>query len=196
MNKEYIKEFFDDCAATWDAEMIRNEAVIKDILDDAQIEAGVHVLDVACGTGVLFPDYIKRNVASITGVDISPKMVEITREKFQGENIKVTCADVEELNDVELYDRIMVYNAFPHFPDAKRLIFKLVTMLKPGGILTIAHGMSRERINQHHAGRASNVSEPLMEVDELSNLFDETCKLLVKVSSKERYQVSVQNLNE
>lgn len=192
MNKEYIKEFFDECAATWDAEMIRNEAVIKDILDDAQIEAGVHVLDVACGTGVLFPDYIARKVASITGVDISPKMVEIASEKFQGDNIKVICADVEELNDAELYDRIMIYNAFPHFSDAKRLIFKLITMLKQGGILTIAHGMSRERINQHHEGRASKVSEPLMDVDELSNLFDETCKLLVKVSSKERYQVTVQ----
>lgn len=33
----------------------------------------MRLLDVACGTGVLFPDYLARG-ASVTGIDISPEM--------------------------------------------------------------------------------------------------------------------------
>ena len=52
-----VISFFDRCAPNWDAEMIRNEPVIRTILDNAGIRAGMDVLDVACGTGVLFPDW-------------------------------------------------------------------------------------------------------------------------------------------
>lgn len=41
-----VISFFDRCAPNWDAEMIRNEPVIRTILDNAGIRAGVDVLDV------------------------------------------------------------------------------------------------------------------------------------------------------
>ena len=61
--KEVIK-FFDRLAPGWDADMVRNDAIIGTILDNAGVTEGKVVLDVACGTGVLIPDYLKRRVAS------------------------------------------------------------------------------------------------------------------------------------
>ena len=55
MNKSDVIEFFDRCAPFWDEEMVRNETVIAEILDCGGIRPGRDVLDVACGTGVLFP---------------------------------------------------------------------------------------------------------------------------------------------
>ena len=72
MNKTDIIEFFDRCALGWDAETVKNERLIETILDNALVEQGKDVLDVACGTGVLFEDYLKRG-AAVTAVDISPK---------------------------------------------------------------------------------------------------------------------------
>ena len=69
MNKADVIAFFDRCAPEWDADMIRNEPVIQTILDNAGVCAGIDVLDVACGTGVLIPDYLKRSVRSVTGND-------------------------------------------------------------------------------------------------------------------------------
>ncbi len=69
MDKKDIIEFFDVCDSEWDSRMFRNEAVISKILDNAKVEEGKDILDVACGTGVLFPDYIKRKVKSLTGID-------------------------------------------------------------------------------------------------------------------------------
>ncbi len=85
--KEVI-EFFDRLAPGWDAEMIRSDEIINTILDNAAVTGGKDILDVACGTGVLTPDYLKRNVASVTGIDISPKMAEIARAKFLQERVR------------------------------------------------------------------------------------------------------------
>ena len=82
--KEVI-EFFDRLAPGWDAEMIRSDEIIGIILDHAGVTEGKDILDVACGTGVLIPDYLKRSVASVTGIDISPKMAKIAKEKFKQE---------------------------------------------------------------------------------------------------------------
>ena len=72
MNKEDVVKFFDHCAPQWDADMIRDNEIIGKILDLGNVTAGADVLDVACGTGVLFPDYMARGVGSLTGIDISP----------------------------------------------------------------------------------------------------------------------------
>ena len=62
MNKEAVIEYFDRMAPGWDSHMKRNERAITRILDNAHVKEGVKVLDVACGTGVLIPDYLNRNV--------------------------------------------------------------------------------------------------------------------------------------
>ena len=93
MNKQDVIEFFDRAAPTWDAEMIKNDVIIEKILDNAEIEEGQDVLDVACGTGVMFPYYLQRGVASVTGIDISPEMAKIAEGKFSGDFTESTPYD-------------------------------------------------------------------------------------------------------
>ena len=92
MEKKDVAEFFDRCAPWWDSDLIRNEAVIQLILDNSGLTGGMDVLDVACGTGVLFPDYLKRGVESLTAIDISPEMAKIAAAKFP--EARVICGDV------------------------------------------------------------------------------------------------------
>ena len=188
MQKKDIITFFDQCASWWDADMVRNEELIAAILNNGGIREGVHVLDVACGTGVLFPDYLQRGVASVTGIDISPEMARIAQEKFP--QVKVICGDVESVEFQEQFDAIMVYNAFPHFPDPAKLIRVLAGLVKPGGKLSIAHGMSREALASHHAGRASSVSIDLIHERELAELMEPYFHVDVIISNDCMYQVA------
>ena len=190
MDKKEIIRFFDRMAPQWDADMIRSDEIIGKIFDGAGIGPGVDVLDVACGTGVLFPDYLARQVRSVTAVDISPEMVRIAAAKYPAENITVLCADVEELAAQQRFDRIMVYNAFPHFPNPEKLIATLSGMLRPGGTLTVAHGMSRAEIDHRHEGGASKVSLGLMHEDALAALFEKYMAVTVKISDERMYQVT------
>ena len=190
IDKNEVIRFFDDHAATWDAEMIRNDAVIDRILNNARVGCGSRVLDVACGTGVLIPDYLSRGVESVTGVDISPEMIAVAKSKFPQENVRFICADVEELPMDEKYDAIVVYNAFPHFPDPEKLIHRLSALLSPHGTLTVAHGMSREAIDAHHHGSAARVSNGLMTAEALSQIFRKYLEVTTMISDDSMYQVS------
>ena len=190
MNKTDVIAFFDRLAPGWDADIIRSDAIIGKILDNAGVAAGKDVLDVACGTGVLFPDYLARNVNSLTAIDISPEMVKIAREKFP--DVTVLCGDVESAEFDRKFDCIVIYNAFPHFPDPENLIRVLSSQLKPGGTLTVAHGMSRAAIDRHHEGKASKVSIGLMHEDNLSAIFENYLTVTTKISDDTMYQVTGQ----
>ena len=191
MNKKDVIEFFDRCAPFWDADMVKNDEIIGTILNNAEVKEGQHVLDVACGTGVMFDYYLQRNVASVTGIDISPEMAKIAESKY-ADNPKVTvvCDDVEEAVFPQKFDRIVVYNAFPHFPNPKRLIKRLAGLLKEEGRMTIAHGMSRAALDRHHSGSASKVSNGLMAADQLKKLFDPHFDVEIMISNDRMYQVS------
>lgn len=190
MDKKEVIRFFDSLAPQWDADMIRCDAVINKILDNAGVQAGVSVLDVACGTGVLISDYLNRKVASVTAVDIAPEMVKIARHKFPQNNVQILLGDIESIPLNQKFDCIMVYNAFPHFPDPKHLLQVLSGMLNPGGTLTIAHGMSRKQIDAHHQGSASKVSIGLMHADALEELMGAFLTVSVKISDNTMYQVT------
>lgn len=189
MNKQTIKAFFDGLASGWDADMIRDDGIIDTILEGACVAPGKHILDVACGTGVLFGDYLKRGAASVTAVDISEEMVKIAREKYPGQ-VRVLQGDAETLDFERKFDCILVYNAFPHFPEPENLIRVLSGWLEPGGTLTVAHGMSRAAIDRHHEGAASQVSRGLMHEDQLERIFGKYLNVTVKISDDRMYQVT------
>lgn len=189
IEKADIIEFFDRCAPSWDAGLIRSDRKINIILDNAGVKQGSRVLDVACGTGVLMPDYLSRG-AEVTGIDISPEMIKLAEQKYAGTGVRFICGDVEAADVGQDFDAIVVYNAFPHFPDPERLIFRLSGLLAEGGILTVAHGMSREKIDAHHHGSASKVSIGLMPAEQLAEIFGRHLDVTAVISDEDMYQVA------
>ena len=190
IDKADVIEFFNRLAPNWDAGQVRVEEKINAILDAAGVCPGVKVLDVACGTGVLIPDYLKRNVASVTGIDISEEMIKIAKSKFDDAKVEFICADVEEAELSADYDVCMIYNAFPHFPHPAKLITALASHLKMGGRLTVAHSMSRKQLDSHHSGPAARVSNGLMSEDDLALIFGAYFDVDVKISNEQMYIVS------
>ena len=191
MEKKDVIAFFDRCAPTWDADMVKNDGIIGKILDNVEVGPGMDVLDVACGTGVMFDYYLRRDVSSVTGIDISPEMAKIAARKYEAEpRVQVICGDVEEYKFDRKFDRIVVYNAFPHFPYPKRLIKILARLLKEDGRLSVAHGMSREAIDGHHSGSASKVSNGLMSAESLKRIFEAHFDVEVVISNRHMYPVS------
>ncbi|MDO5445559.1 MAG: class I SAM-dependent methyltransferase [Eubacteriales bacterium] len=190
IDKQDVILFFDRAAATWDSEMICPVPVIDKILDGAHLRHGMDVLDVACGTGVLFPFYMSRGVKSVTAIDIAPAMAKIAGEKVQDSPITVICGDAETYDFGRQFDCAIIYNAFPHFADPDNMIRSLAEWIRPGGTLTVAHGMSAEALRLHHSGSASRISLALPEPEELANLFAPWFDVTLTVSNDEMYQVT------
>ena len=189
IKKEDVIKFFGKAAKSWDAEMIKDDEIINTILDNSKVGEGCNLLDVACGTGVLIPYYTVRNVGKVTAIDIAPEMAEIAKRKYESRSVCVICGDIETEVFSEKFERIVVYNAFPHFPDPEMLIRRLSSLLCRGGVLTVAHGMSREKIDGFHKGDAFHISNGLMSAEELSGIFEKYLTVTKVISDDKMYQV-------
>ena len=188
MDKEIIKDFFNDLAPRWDNEPIADKEIIDTILDNGGIKENIQVLDVACGTGVLFPFYLERIVKSITAIDLSPQMVKIAKNKFP--QADVICGDAENITFPHQFDAIMIYNAFPHFPNPKALIENLSKALKTNGKISIAHGMSKKELDDIHMKSAGKVSNILPECEELKKILEPYFNVDIMISNDKMYQVT------
>ena len=188
MNKDTIKEFFDGYAPIWDNEPIADTHIINTILDNAEVKENIDILDIGCGTGVMFPFYIEKNVNSITAVDLSPEMVKIAKSKFP--QADVICDDAESITFDKQFDVVMIYNAFPHFPNPDALIENLSKAIKSGGRISIAHGLSKKELDEIHMKSAGRVSNLLPECDELAEMLKPHFNVDIKISNDKMYQVS------
>lgn len=188
MDKETIRDFFNNFAPQWDYEPIAEKEIIDTVLDNGGIKENVDILDVACGTGVLFPYYLERKVKSITAVDISPEMVKIAKSKFP--QADVICGDAENFTFPHQFDAIMIYNAFPHFPEPEKVIENLSKHLKSGGKISIAHGLSKKELDEIHMKSAGKVSNILPECEELAEMLKPYFNVDIMISNDKMYQVS------
>ncbi len=187
MDKNEVIAFFNSVALGWDAIQVRDEEIIDLILRKGAVTSGAQVLDVACGTGVLFPDYISRGAVA-TGIDISPEMVNIARKKYP--EIDVICGDAQTYDFGKSFDVVMIYNAFPHFPEPEKLIESLADKLKTGGRLSVAHGISEKELEKCHSGAARNISIPLVKKEALAEMMKPWFEVDVLISDDRMYMVS------
>ena len=190
MNKAEIAAYFDAAAPTWDDHMITDDGKITFFLDGAGVRENAVVLDVACGTGVLFPYYLRRGAARVVGVDLSPEMVRIASAKCHDPRVEVICGDMEAVPVLRRCDSCMVYNAFPHFPEPAKLLAALARWVKPGGRLAVAHSMSLQALRRHHAGSARAVSREMLSPEELAALMAPWFQVDIALADGEKYLVA------
>ena len=189
LNTNAVAAFFDQRAEHWDAHSSPREDVINTILDVAGVTRGVSVLDVGCGTGVLFPCYLSRGAAHVTGVDLSPGMIAQAYKKHRDPRVSLLCADASAAA-LAPHDVCVVFNALPHFASPHELIVSLSKALFPGGRLTVAHGESRQVINARHSAHASEVSHDLIPASELAKLFEPLFRVDAVHDAEDYYLVS------
>lgn len=142
--KARSKAAFDEQAPIYDEGMQGDHAraLYPCILEEARrAMEGIpvpSVLDVGCGTGMLserllgaFPS------CRLTGVDLSPAMVERARVRLAG-RAEVREADAERLPFHDgAFDLVVCNDSFHHYPDPDRAVFQMWRVLRKGGALVL-----------------------------------------------------------
>jgi demethylmenaquinone methyltransferase/2-methoxy-6-polyprenyl-1,4-benzoquinol methylase len=146
--KEQVSEMFDRIAVRYDfmnhflSAGIDTGWRIKAI---KQLEAGnpQHILDVATGTGdMAIRAYKMLHPQKITGIDISPKMLEIGRKKVEQEKletkIELLNGDSETINFADnTFDAVMVAFGVRNFENLQQGLKEILRVMKPGAKLVV-----------------------------------------------------------
>jgi SAM-dependent methyltransferase len=113
------------------------------------LEAGKRVLDVGCGSGWL-SEYFARLGYDVTGIDIAPDLVEMSRERLERLPFQVdpetrlkyrfVVHDIEGAPLAETFDAVICYDSLHHFEDEEAVFRHLSAMTADGGLLFILEG--------------------------------------------------------
>jgi demethylmenaquinone methyltransferase/2-methoxy-6-polyprenyl-1,4-benzoquinol methylase len=139
---------------------------------------GLTVLEPGCGTGRL-TQVLSDQVGSegkVVAMDISPKMVDVAREKLSGhQNVEIHTAAIEDFPfQPEAFDLILCHQVFPHFEDKAKVLKILAGALKPGHRLIVIHFINFDQINDLHRKAGTAVEHDMMPPDkEMERLFRE-----------------------
>lgn len=98
---------------------------------------GERILDAGCGTGNLAQALVARG-AVVTGVDVSPAMLRIAREKVQGDKATFIEADVTSLPFArESFDAAVCFTVLEFTQQPEEALSELWRVIKPGGRMVI-----------------------------------------------------------
>jgi SAM-dependent methyltransferase len=110
---------------------------------------GARILDVGCGSGWLC-EYFARFGYDVTGIDISPALIEMARERLskipfgadheRGLNYRFLTHDIESTPLAETFDAVICYDSLHHFEDEHAVMRNLGKMMDQGSQLFLLEG--------------------------------------------------------
>jgi ubiquinone/menaquinone biosynthesis C-methylase UbiE len=115
----------------------RIETPSLDLIEQIGVSEGTELLDVACGTGNVVIPAAERG-AKATGLDITPKLVEIARARAAevGVEVEIVEGDAENLPyGDDSFDRVTSVFGTMFAPDHARAASELVRVCRPGGVV-------------------------------------------------------------
>jgi len=161
------REFFNNISSSWDEHNKENYDIVFNVIE---LKENDKVLDVGCGTGILDKTIYSYTKNKVVGIDISDKMLEVAKKKNDIDDIIYINQSFYDYNEGG-FDKIIIYNAYPHFVLLEEFKEALYRNLKKEGLFLICHSLSRERLNEHHKNLSKNISRDLDNVDKEANYF-------------------------
>ncbi len=131
-------------------EVTRNDGSVK-IFDDRNVSSdyrsivphlkhGQRVLDVGCGTGAITAGIaaLVGESGSVVGIDNTAKFIENGQQKFHAvQHMSLICSDLFDYHSEEPFDIIVSARTFQWLQKPFSAAQKLISLLKPGGMLSI-----------------------------------------------------------
>lgn len=107
------------------------------IVSSANLQSGMHVLEIGCGTGVFTEMFLHTGI-QLTAIDLSPDILAKAKARGLPKN-KVTFVETcfEEYQVESLFDAVIGSSVLHHLV-VNESLDKVIKILKPGGVFSFA----------------------------------------------------------
>jgi len=174
-----VEAYFDQLAPSWDSFGEKHPGEVDSLLRQIGIKKGKFVADVACGTGVITAKLHDYSEAPIVGIDLSAKMIALAQKKYANcPWAHFVREDFLLAPEKSAFDVVVIYNAYPHFLEPRKLSEALNRALKSGGRFAIIHSLSRDELHRHHEGLGAELSRDLLPIHEEAKFFEGDFRIL------------------
>lgn len=132
------KEMFDRWSSSydWTFPSFIYQAIHKRLIETIELPQNANVLDLGCGTGQLF-NRLGKKYPEITGtgLDLSPKMLQVARQKNQYRPRFIYIeGNAQELPFAEgQFDAVFNTISFLHYPQPEQVLSEVKRVLTPSG---------------------------------------------------------------
>jgi len=155
------RQYFNGIAEEWEAKKKVEETKIESLLSKLDWTHCNTILDIGCGTGVLFPylEKMTQRRLKIFAMDFAECMLFAAVQKHCP-SIKLLCGCAHYLpfQDNSI-DRIIAFHVLPHIKGKISTLKECWRVLVPNGELAILHTHSSEKINAIHSEIGGAVKE-------------------------------------
>lgn len=141
MKPSEIGKKYDKIAHWWDAQHEQSSYGVNQLERAIGFSAGgKKALDVGCGSGGRLIHVLQNHGYSITGLDVSNKMLKLAKNNHPEHNF--IHQDICAWQTQEQYDFILAWDSIFHLPLAKQkpVLSKLCDLLTEGGVLIYTFG--------------------------------------------------------
>lgn len=101
---------------------------------------GRDVLEIGVGMGADHLEWAKESPRSLTGIDLTPRAIEMTRARLDTYSLtsSLECGDAECLPfPDESFDLVYSWGVLHHSPDTPRAVAEVYRVLRPGGVARV-----------------------------------------------------------
>lgn len=119
------------------------------------------VLDVACGPGIVACE-LARVGAEVTGIDLTPAMIEQARLRADRENVRVAYHIGNALHlpfQANSFDRVVTRYSFHHMQEPERVLAEMVRVCRPGGRVIVIDATPTPECQKNY-DRAETLRDP------------------------------------
>ncbi len=185
-----IQQFFNSIAEEYDNGAKKDFCLIDSLLDEIGIRKGDSVLDLGCGKGVISERLYERSLETVIAMDLSDRMIHFALEKGIPDS-KVTFVNEDfYLTKRKGFDKIVLFDSYPHFLDLGKFKRKSLEVLSKDGILAIIHDISRDHLSKVHQG-ISPISRNLLPVNEEASLYLDSFDIIKAEETENSYLLTM-----
>ena len=141
MCHERIVGLYEENAAAWD-ELRGRELNEREWIHafTAHLPPGGSILDLGCGSGEPIARHLIESGYRVTGIDSSPSLIAMCRERFPDHEWLV--ADMRQLDLGRRFDAVLAWHSFfhLHIDDQRAMFPRFAAHVAPGAVLMFSSG--------------------------------------------------------